>query len=589
MRCLLRIPKLSLRMRWKIVGPYAVLAVFVALFGAALVTRLIAGSLEERFTNQLAESSRVGADSLVRQERRHLAVVRAIAFTEGMPEALTARSTGEMRDIALPIAANATVEYLEILDASGRRLVGAELRDTQYETFAEPMNRADWPFVHDLLNPPIDGAGDKVAGIVQGDADGGVYYSGGPIADLDGHTVGFVIVGTSLRTLVETMRTEALADITLYDSSGLLLESTFVLSDSSDAAALLRGAGVPALVTGLSEAHALFGRDYQVLYSELHIRQQSVGWYSVALPRNFITSFVGTARLQMVFFFTLTTLAVLAIGWVLARALTQPLSRLLRAANAVSGGDLTARSGVRGGDEIGDLAGAFDDMAERLERNSLNTLSALVSAIDARDAYTRGHSVRVGHLAAEIGRALSLNASELQRLLISGMLHDIGKIGIRDDVLLKPGRLTDEERLKIQEHPVMGLQILEHVGLPPEILAAVGGHHERINGSGYPLGLAGEDVSLAMRVLSIADVYDALITERPYRAALELSEVFRLIEGEVENGLLDGELLAKLRKIAPAWELRRHNDATLDGFTLDVKPALLIPANVIPLLRPKAV
>lgn len=574
--------KRGVQLRWKIVGPYAVLAILLALFGAALVTRLVAGSLDDRFTNQLVEASHVAADAMVRQERRHLAVVRAIAFTEGMPEALAARSPAGIQAGALPIAANAAVEYLEVLDAAGTRLFGVRLQGEQYEVLVAPASRAGWAMVRDLLGAGVESGGDKVAAIVDVGDEGGVFYSGGSIRDAGGQTVGVVLVGTSLHSLVRTLKSEALADVSIRDTGGRLLASTFVLSDPDAADELRRGPGDPPLVAGLSERHALFGRDYQILYNELDIRQQTVGWYSVAMPRTFITSFASTARLQMMLFFTLATLAVLVIGWLLARALTRPLGRLLQAANAVSGGDLSARSGVLGGDEIGVLAGAFDQMAERLERNHVNTLGALVSAIDARDGYTRGHSVRVGHLAAEIGRALSLTSNELQRLQMAGMLHDIGKIGIRDSVLLKPGQLTDDERKSIQEHPAIGLQILERVELPPDVLAAIGGHHERLNGSGYPLALADDHVSLFMRVLAIADVYDALITDRPYRAALELTEVLAILQKEVDIGLLDGDVLARLRKIAAAWETRRRTDSTLDGFSLEVKSA-----NAIPLFRPK--
>lgn len=121
-----------------------------------------------------------------------------------------------------------------------------------------------------------------------------------------------------------------------------------------------------------------------------------------------------------------------------------------------------------------------------------------------------------------------------------------------------------------------------HALRPPDVIAAIGGHHERINNTGYPHGLSDSDVSLTMRVLAIADVYDPLITDRPYRAALELEEVLTILQKEVDGGLLDGDVLARLRTVAAAWETRRRTDSTLDGFSLEVRPA-----NASPVFRPK--
>ncbi|MCH7816108.1 MAG: HD domain-containing protein [Proteobacteria bacterium] len=123
-----------------------------------------------------------------------------------------------------------------------------------------------------------------------------------------------------------------------------------------------------------------------------------------------------------------------------------------------------------------------------------------MSAIDARDPYTRGHSVRVGHLSVDLGEALGLSAAQLQHLQIGGYLHDIGKIGIRDAVLLKPGKLTDEEFDLIRQHPTIGLDILRTLDLPPAVIAVVGGHHEKLNGAGYPLGLSAEELTIFPRM-----------------------------------------------------------------------------------------
>ncbi len=248
--------------------------------------------------------------------------------------------------------------------------------------------------------------------------------------------------------------------------------------------------------------------------------------------------------------------------WAVARNLTSPLSQLVAAARSVSRGDLSARSNVRTADEIGVLGASFDAMAERLERQHIATIGALASAIDARDPYTAGHSVRVGDLSYELGREMGLPRPSLQHLRVGGLLHDIGKIGIRDTVLLKPGKLDDDERRLIEQHPTIGLRILEWAELPKEVLEIVGGHHERLDGTGYPLGLSADDLTLFPRITAVADMYDALTTDRPYRRGLSPQEALRMLWRDAEGGIVDPEVVATLRRFARHWESRRSGAGT---------------------------
>jgi putative nucleotidyltransferase with HDIG domain len=257
---------------------------------------------------------------------------------------------------------------------------------------------------------------------------------------------------------------------------------------------------------------------------------------------------------------------VFAAGWFIARSLTQPLFRLLSTAQLVTSGDLTARSGLLQRDEIGQLAGAFDTMTQKLQTQHLGTIRALTSAIDARDPYTLGHSVRVAQLSVELGRYLGLPRSMLQHLEIGGYLHDIGKIGIRDAVLLKSHALSKEERTIVEDHPRIGLRILEAVDLSPEVIQFVGGHHERLNGSGYPQGLQGDEISIVPRIGAVADFYDALTTDRPYRKGLSPEEALLLLSKEVEKQLVDASVVDAMKAVAELWEARRLRDESLRGF-----------------------
>jgi len=230
-------------------------------------------------------------------------------------------------------------------------------------------------------------------------------------------------------------------------------------------------------------------------------------------------------------------------------------------------GDLTVRSGIITADEIGILATSFDDMTARLQRQHLSTIRALTSAIDARDPYTMGHSVRVGQLAMMLGRDLGLEDTRLARLEVGGYLHDIGKIGIRDAVLLKPGKLTPEERTIIEDHPTIGMAILEAVDLPEEVVRFVQDHHERLDGSGYPRGLREDEVSIQARIAAVADMYDAVTSERPYRSPMTPGEAVDLLRSEMGR-FLDPRVVTAMSAVVDEWEERRKLEPALRGFKL---------------------
>jgi putative nucleotidyltransferase with HDIG domain len=176
-------------------------------------------------------------------------------------------------------------------------------------------------------------------------------------------------------------------------------------------------------------------------------------------------------------------------------------------------------------------ASAMESLAlyENIYSNLLATLYAFVRAIEARDPYTRQHSSRVTQLALAIARTMDLSSEEQEILNVAGHLHDIGKIGIRDEILLKPGRLSPEEFKVIKQHPVIGADIMDHMGLWHREKQIVRCHHERFDGTGYPDRLKGEEIPLLARILSIADVYDAIASDRAYRQRMEESKILSIM------------------------------------------------------------
>ena len=177
-------------------------------------------------------------------------------------------------------------------------------------------------------------------------------------------------------------------------------------------------------------------------------------------------------------------------------------------------------------------AHAVENLAlyENIYENLFATLYAFVRTLEARDAYTQRHSNRVTGLSLLIGRNLGVSTEELDILNVAGRLHDIGKIGIRDDILLKPGKLTKEEFEKIKEHPVIGADIVGQLGLWDREREIIRCHHERFDGSGYPDGLKGESIPLLSRILFVADTYDAMASDRAYRKRVPEAVIVETIE-----------------------------------------------------------
>jgi putative nucleotidyltransferase with HDIG domain len=550
---------------WKIMGPFVLLTIVVGVAGSWLATRNVTESLEARFTNQLLESAHVATDTVVRREQAHLEVLRAVAFTQGVGAATESRDQAALERLVAPIAANAGIGRVEVLGTDGRVLFATGTAVDSAEGDRVAATRSDWSAVTSALSGQADGRGDKFAQLGS-TPDGLILVSVGPILDGD-QIVGAVLVGTLLEPFLAAAELEILADITVYDFDGTVLATTFPPFQEGSENLGTAGAAVFAAASDgtLVQRDTFAGRDYRYMYGELAIRGDIVGLFSVALPEEFILAAGAATRLQMGVLFGGFTALVLLVGWWLTRKFTRPLGKLNATARAVSSGDLSARSGVRGDDEIGQLAVSFDAMTARAERQHLGTVRALATAIDARDPYTLGHSVRVGQLAVEIGRKMEAPSVLLKHLEVGGYLHDVGKIGIRDHVLLKPGGLTPDERALVERHPTIGLDILKYVDLPQEVTEFVAGHHEKLDGTGYPLGLTADEIGIIPRIAAVADIYDALSTERPYKRALSLEEAVGILRREAKGGQLDPLVVRAFEDIAQPWRQRVAEDPTLQS------------------------
>lgn len=179
-----------------------------------------------------------------------------------------------------------------------------------------------------------------------------------------------------------------------------------------------------------------------------------------------------------------------------------------------------------------------------LQELYLNTVKALAAAIDAKDAYTHGHSFRVAKFSLAIGDKLNLNGKALADLEVAAYMHDLGKIGVPEEILGKPGKLTYEEFEEVKRHPVLTNKILEPIKLPGFIVEGAVLHHERLDGSGYPYGMKGETIPLFARIIAVADVFDALTSSRPYRNAMTVEKALKIMNEEVPSHLDSDIVLA---------------------------------------------
>ena len=202
---------------------------------------------------------------------------------------------------------------------------------------------------------------------------------------------------------------------------------------------------------------------------------------------------------------------------------------------------------------------------ENIYENLFATLYAFVNAVEARDLYTRQHSSRVTGISLIIGRQLGCTGEELDILNFAGHLHDIGKIGIRDDILLKPGRLTQEEFEKIKQHPAIGANILEQMGMWEKERQIIRCHHERFDGKGYPDGLKRQQIPFLARILSVADVYDAMASDRAYRKRMEEGVILKVIH-EGAGSQFDPDVVAAFNKVYDQGAILHYMETgRLDG------------------------
>ncbi len=178
------------------------------------------------------------------------------------------------------------------------------------------------------------------------------------------------------------------------------------------------------------------------------------------------------------------------------------------------------------------LARRSFELYTKMRKVYLDTIRALAAAIDAKDPYTKGHSERVSEMSVVLAQELNLSDNDIENIEYTALLHDIGKIGIDDSILGKKGSLTDQEFDKIKEHTIMGANIIQPVDFLKNSYRAIYHHHERYNGKGYPDGIKSEDIPILARIIAVADAYDAMSSDRPYRKKLSKDKILKELKDQ---------------------------------------------------------
>jgi putative nucleotidyltransferase with HDIG domain len=524
-------------LRRRIVLPFIVLVVFVGAVGIAVVSAQVGGSVEGAVDNSLVRSSLRSNDRLASVENDRLQQLRAATNTAGIDTAVTRGDGVAAARLLGPIVGNAQPEHLvlRVLSNGGRQLAGLRRDGATVKTFSDAASYSGQPAVHHALRGDRDTLGDKYL-FVADETPAMVYWVAPIWTETEPPAVaGVVLLGQSLSEVAQTITGSSPIVIAFYDGAGAVQASSrgAIPSLSSDVRHAVTSD------TPVRVATQWDGRPFRLLVNDWTMRGTQLGYLATAVPADDLSGSLNAIRLVLVALFGAIALGTILIGLALADRITRPIDQLVASMQVVSAGDYSRRVEVESQDEIGYLATTFNQMTAALQEQIrardeayFRNLEALARAIDARDPYTFEHSARVAAIGLEIAHGMQLPEADLVVLRRAGLLHDVGKIGVSDKVLAKPGPLNDEEWASIRRHPLIGYDMLKDVPFLQPSLDPIRHHHERWDGEGYPDGLKGASISQLARIVTLADAFDAMTSDRPYRKGFSFEFAARSIANE---------------------------------------------------------
>ena len=371
----------------------------------------------------------------------------------------------------------------------------------------------------------MDALGDKYAAVVQ-TRWGQYFYVSGSINDSKGRLVGIVLVGKSLNTLVRQIREATLAQVTLYTAEGQPMATTLLEAqplNTETAASTLAQKDNQSFERNLVTPDI----DYIEIVGAWQARHGSdLGLMGVAFAKNFLILVSQNTWLQVLLSILIALFLVVAIGYFVSNRIARPILQLERATSRVAQGDLKVQVQLTGHDEVALLSDRFNQMVVSLDRSKNDliatydtTLEGWVRVLDLRDHETTGHSQRVVELTIRLAHRMNVEDSKLEHIRRGALLHDIGKMAVPDEILRKPGPLTDAEWEIMRQHPKHAAEALSGIAFLEPAIDIPSLHHERWDGTGYSRGLKAEEIPIAARIFAVIDTWDAVLSDRPYRKA----------------------------------------------------------------------
>jgi len=520
-------PRFSHRLALKIVLPFAALTLAIGAVGTLTATGELSSRSQGAFDAQLVHDGFVAQSMVKTGDTERRAILRLLtggpALSQNWDKTPALQAWLER---ALTIHPNVIVE---VVDTSGREIVGVVGHGALADTVTQSHDLSGWPGLSYMLSGGAT-AIDLVASAPQP-----AIFTGQPVRNAAGGLIGAILVGDYLDDRAGAIRASLpYANITFYDVNGQVLATSLSIPPSQwSTLALDGGTRNRVSPTSVVELSRTAGGPGTEIISPWTVRTTNFGYVGTVGSTAGLLADTNQLRIILVTLFLAGVLFTLAIGIWLARRITRPVHRLVEATRLVSAGDLDHQTPVTTHDEIGELTDSFNQMTRSLKEKSaslrttmtqlqdtyLMTIEALAAAVEARDPYTHGHTRRVEEYAVIMATALGCSEAEISALRRACVLHDIGKIGIEDAILRKQARLEPDEAMRMQKHPVIGVEMLKGIDFLDPVLPLIRHHHERWDGNGYPDELRADEIPLGARILAVADAVDAMTSDRPYRAA----------------------------------------------------------------------
>jgi putative nucleotidyltransferase with HDIG domain len=538
--------RVRIPIRAKITFPYLLLALALAVGAAYLITQIVFDTIDARFTNQLIEVGKLTSEKMAREEKRLQETLRLLSYSTGIQEAVKARNVELIRDLSFGIIVNNKEEEVNFLDVDGNLILTirhslGDLPEIYEFTQGGGNIFMEWLFVRELvengaIDQPLQQAGMINAGWVD------LFYLAGPLHDSEGEFSGVILIGKTLSSLGREMRNETGAQVTFYDTRGIPIASTLFDAhplDIAHAVSVLENKDAISLKRNVQETRDIKSSriDYAEILGPWENRDGTdIGVIGSSLAKTFIVTTNQVTRTQIAVLVGLALGLTIFLGINVASLITNPLLNLVEASKEVAGGNLDIQVDLSTNDEVEILANSFNTMVSSLNRSRgelietyNNTLEGWSLALELRDKETEGHTRRVTNLTEMLAKEMGIKGEDLEHIRRGALLHDIGKMGVPDGILLKEGPLDDEEWAIMRKHPTYANNLLSKIDFLIPALDIPHGHHERWDGKGYPRQLKGTDIPLGARIFSVVDVWDAITSDRPYREAMSREKALDII------------------------------------------------------------